>query len=211
MTNRYSKMLQELSKVKALFASRGWMLATSGNFSVRVHEKPLEFFISVSGRDKSIDRPDDFILVNDRGEPIKSKKNKEKQGLKPSAEVGIHAEIYKRIPAGVILHVHTLSNTYASIHSQEPTQFTLQGLEMIKGLGIWEEENRVQVPIVPNDYHLERLSSAVGKAIRTSTPGVLLRGHGLYAWGKTLHEAKRNVEAFEFLFQFFCLEEKKRS
>jgi methylthioribulose-1-phosphate dehydratase len=206
MTKRYIKILQQLGDVKSLFASRGWMSATSGNFSVRVQEKPLEFFISVSGRDKSINRPDDFILVNDRGEVVKGNRKRVENEFKPSAEVRVHAEIYKKCSPGVVLHVHTLYNTYISLHSPDPSVLTIQGLEMIKGLGIWGEENRVQVPIVPNDHHLGRLALSVGKVIHPSTPGVLIRGHGLYAWGATLHEAKRNVEAFEFLFQYLYLE-----
>jgi methylthioribulose-1-phosphate dehydratase len=31
--------------------------------------------------------------------------------------------------------------------------------------------------------------------------GVLVRRHGLYAWGADLDEARRHVEALEFLFE----------
>ena len=30
--------------------------------------------------------------------------------------------------------------------------------------------------------------------------GYLIDGHGLYAWGRTMAEARRHLEAFEFLF-----------
>jgi methylthioribulose-1-phosphate dehydratase len=30
-------------------------------------------------------------------------------------------------------------------------------------------------------------------------PGYLLAGHGLYAWGATMSEARRHVEGLEFL------------
>jgi methylthioribulose-1-phosphate dehydratase len=206
MTKHYPEVLRQLGEVKTLFAFRGWMSATSGNFSQKVRENPLEFFISVSGRDKSGTLPDDFILVDERGEPLNRERGGGNERLKPSAEVGVHAEIYKRLSAGVVLHVHTLYNTYISIHSPDPERLTIQGLEMIKGLGIWGEENRVDIPIVPNHHDLAQLSSEAGKSILPSTPGILIRGHGLYAWGKNLYEAKRNVEAFEFLFQYLALE-----
>jgi Ribulose-5-phosphate 4-epimerase and related epimerases and aldolases len=35
-------------------------------------------------------------------------------------------------------------------------------------------------------------------------PGVLIRNHGIYAWGESPLAAKRHLEAFEFLFQY-CL------
>ncbi len=31
-------------------------------------------------------------------------------------------------------------------------------------------------------------------------PGLLVAGHGLYAWGNSLEEAQRHVEILEFLF-----------
>jgi methylthioribulose-1-phosphate dehydratase len=31
--------------------------------------------------------------------------------------------------------------------------------------------------------------------------GYLIRRHGLYTWGRTLDEARRHVEIFEFLFE----------
>jgi methylthioribulose-1-phosphate dehydratase len=32
-------------------------------------------------------------------------------------------------------------------------------------------------------------------------PGYLIRGHGLYTWGRTMEDCQRHVEAFEFLFE----------
>jgi methylthioribulose-1-phosphate dehydratase len=197
------KMLKDLGAVKTLFASRGWMRATSGNFSIRIRENPLQFFISVSGRDKSIKRDDDFIRVNERGVVVGKET---KRGLKPSAEVGIHAEIYKKCAPGVVLHVHSVFNTYISLHSPDPALLCIQGLEMIKGLGLTEDDPVVRIPIVPNATDLAELSQLVGNVVSSETPGILIRGHGLYAWGKTLHDAKRNVEAFEFLFEYLTLE-----
>jgi methylthioribulose-1-phosphate dehydratase len=33
-------------------------------------------------------------------------------------------------------------------------------------------------------------------------PGILLRKHGIYAWGANAFEAKRHLEAFEYLFEY---------
>ena len=207
MKKDYKKELRRLAEVKSQFASRGWMMATSGNFSLKVKERPLQFFISVSGRDKSMTLPDDFILVNERGEPVdQGKRSRAKLALKPSAEVGVHSEIYKKLPVGVVLHLHTLYNTLISKHSPGKDHLLFEGLEMIKGLDRWEDKSRVKVPIVPNFHRLSELARAVGNSIDQTVPGILIEGHGLYAWGKTLQEAKRNVEAFEFLFQYSILE-----
>ncbi|MEL7265147.1 MAG: class II aldolase/adducin family protein, partial [Planctomycetota bacterium] len=37
--------------------------------------------------------------------------------------------------------------------------------------------------------------------------GFLIRGHGLYTWGRDLFAARRHVEIFEFLFDCVCREQ----
>ena len=34
-----------------------------------------------------------------------------------------------------------------------------------------------------------------------TAPGFLIAGHGLYAWGRDVAEARRHVEGFDFLFE----------
>jgi methylthioribulose-1-phosphate dehydratase len=36
---------------------------------------------------------------------------------------------------------------------------------------------------------------------KPDTYGILLAGHGLYTWGKTLFEARRHLEILEFLLE----------
>jgi methylthioribulose-1-phosphate dehydratase len=63
----------------------------------------------------------------------------------------------------------------------------------------------VWIPIFPNSQDIATLSLEV-KAYLDQNPntfGFLLGGHGLYAWGNSLAEAKRHTEAFEFLFACF--------
>lgn len=57
----------ELIKVSTSFYQRGWMLGTSGNLSILIEENPLQFLITVSGKDKGELTEDDFILVNESG------------------------------------------------------------------------------------------------------------------------------------------------
>ena len=184
------------------------MQATSGNLSLMARRDPLEFYISVSGRDKSVSLPDDFILVNEKGVPVFGLDHHPAAplSLKPSAEVGVHSALYQKTGASVVLHVHTLYNTLISRNASHPDRLILENYEMIKGLGLWEESNRVTLPIIPNHHDLEKLSKAAGRSADPEVPGILIRGHGLYAWGRSISEVKRNVEAFEFLFQAAFLE-----
>ena len=76
-----------------------------------------------------------------------------------------------------------------------------EGYEMHKALGIATHESAVEIPILPNDQDTVALAALVARRIgpRVAVPGFLLAGHGLYAWGSTAADARRHVEALEFL------------
>ena len=59
------------------------------------------------------------------------------------------------------------------------------------------------MPVIDNTQDYGRLATAVSGALAAypECHGLLLRGHGLYAWGADLAEARRHVEALEFLFE----------
>jgi len=189
----------DLRDAKAIFAARGWFPATSGNLSVRAGDASQEAFtfaITASGKDKSVSTPEDFLLVDEQGRPT------EKTALKPSAETLIHCEIYKATDAGAIFHVHTVYNNIVSELYAEQGHIPVQGVELIKAFNIWEENAKIQIPILPNYADIPRIAELVKDAIVPRVPGVILRGHGIYAWGRDAFEAKRHLEAFEFLFEY---------
>ncbi|MGG1515089.1 methylthioribulose 1-phosphate dehydratase [Paenibacillus oryzisoli] len=189
----------ELRDIKANLAARGWFPATSGNLSVRVGDfEPgaFTFAITSSGKDKSVSTPEDFLLVNEKGVAV------EATSLKPSAETLIHSEIYRLTGAGAIFHVHTVFNNLASELYAERGSIPVDGVELIKGFNIWEEEAQIEIPILPNYAEIPRIAELVEGALVPRIPGIVLRKHGIYAWGANAFEAKRHLEAFEFLFEY---------
>ncbi|NOU62966.1 methylthioribulose 1-phosphate dehydratase [Paenibacillus sp. LMG 31461] len=189
----------ELRDIKANLAARGWFPATSGNLSIRVggfEPSAFTFAITSSGRDKSVQTPEDFLLVNEKGLPT------EATSLKPSAETLIHSEIYRLTGAGAIFHVHTIFNNLASELYGERGSIPVDGVELIKAFNIWDEEAQIEIPILPNYAEIPRIAELVEGAIVPRIPGIVLRKHGIYAWGANAFEAKRHLEAFEFLFEY---------
>jgi methylthioribulose-1-phosphate dehydratase len=57
--------------------------------------------------------------------------------------------------------------------------------------------------VFENDQDIARLGRVVEAHMRTgrAAHAYLIRGHGLYAWGRTVDEARHRVEALEFLFE----------
>ncbi|MBI2882776.1 MAG: methylthioribulose 1-phosphate dehydratase [Candidatus Methylomirabilis oxyfera] len=199
--------LTALVEITAGFARRGWLLATSGNLSVRVSAsgEPLLLLVSASGRDKESMTAADFVLVDESLQPVESGLQPVVSQIKPcpSAESVIHARIYQATGCGCVLHVHTVWNNLIAERLSSYGEVVFQDLEMLKGLDIWEEAAEIRVPIVENLFHLPALADAVVARIADPrVPGVLIQRHGLYAWGANPFEAKRHVEAFEFMWEY---------
>jgi len=188
--------LQELSEIKEELAERDWFMGTSGNLAIKVQDDPLQFYVTASGKDKRKKTKDDFLLVDGWGNPVGS------TSVKPSAETLLHCEIYRKSNAGCSLHVHTVANNVISELYGDQGQVTFKGQELIKAFDRWEEDAKWAIPIIPNHAHIPALAEALAPYVDDDKGAVLIRNHGITAWGKDAFEAKKVLEACEFLFQY---------
>ncbi|MBU8787176.1 MULTISPECIES: methylthioribulose 1-phosphate dehydratase [Bacillus] len=195
--DQVQKRWQELAEVKRELAARDWFPATSGNLSIKVSDEPLRFLITASGKDKRKETDEDFLLANEVGKPAESG-----HALKPSAEALLHVHVYNKTNAGCCLHVHTIDNNVISELYREQKEVRFKGQEIIKALGYWEENAEVTVPIIENTAHIPDLAADFAAHLSKDAGAVLIRSHGITVWGKTAFEAKRMLEAYEFLFSW---------
>jgi methylthioribulose-1-phosphate dehydratase len=178
---------------------RGWVPATSGNFSVRsVGNSEPHVLITPSGLDKGTLEPEHLLEVDFDGRAIAG-------SGKPSAETGLHLVLYRARPAAqAILHVHTVWNTLISGRYVQRGHAPLEGYEILKGLsGVTTHEHIERVPVLENTQDYTLLSSQLRGALEQfpGAHGVLLSRHGLYTWGESVAEARRHLEVLEFLFE----------
>ena len=190
------KAISVLNNLKIELYSKGWFPATSGNLSYKLRNEPLIFAVTASGKDKGKITPEDIIFVDRDAKPIEHTKQK------PSAETKIHSQVYQNTDAGCVIHIHTVNNNFVSEVYFEDGFVPVKNIEMIKALDIWEEDAHIRIPIVENFFDLDLLAEEVGKRIDRRVPGVLIRNHGIYCWGRDEFEAKRHIEAFEFMFDY---------
>jgi len=179
--------------------AKGWVPATSGNFSARPFaESPGRVLITPSGLDKGTLAPEDLLEVDGEGRAVAG-------NGKPSAETGLHLVLYRARPgARAILHVHTVWNTLISARYASSGYVPIEGYEILKGLsGVTTHAHLERVPILENsqDYAELRLKMAGALDEYPRAHGVLLSRHGLYTWGESVAEARRHLEALEFLFE----------
>lgn len=123
----------------------------------------------------------------------------------PSAETSLHTVIYRDRPeARAILHVHSIWNTLLSGRFAPQGYVAIEGYELLKALsGVTTHAHLEQVPILQNtqDYANLAASLAATLAAHPRAHGVLLSRHGLYTWSQSVAEARRHLEALEFLFE----------
>jgi len=192
---------EELCRVAGRFAERGWVPATSGNFSFRAGERA---FVTASGLDKGALEPDDLLEVRFGGASGGEFAVVAGSG-KPSAETSLHGVIYRVRPeVGAIVHGHSIWNTLLSGKFAGDGAVVLEGYELLKALaGVRTHRHRELVPVLLHMQDYEELSQRLAEVMVAfpDVHGVLLERHGLYTWGKTMAEAWRHAEALEFLFE----------
>jgi methylthioribulose-1-phosphate dehydratase len=185
---------QQLVEVGRYCHSRGWVPATSGNFSARLDADRVA--VTCSGRHKGQLALDDIIEVDLEGRALAS-------GRRPSDETALHTSLYRRDPGiAAVLHVHGMHGVVLSRLSGE--QVTLQGWEVLKALrDIGSHEAQCHIPVFPNSQDIPTLARQVEAALATGRGrhGYLIAGHGLYCWGTSIAEALRHAEALEYLFE----------
>jgi methylthioribulose-1-phosphate dehydratase len=186
-----------LAEVGRFFHARGWVLGSSGNMSAVLSRDPMRMAITASGRDKGSLGQEHFIEIDGRGSVVAG-------AGRPSDETPLHLAIVGERGAGAVLHSHSVWGTLLSEARAPDGGVRLAGWEMLKGLsGVRTHEHAVWVPILGNSQDYPRLAVDVSRTVRAhpACHGVLLRGHGLYAWGRDLDEARRHVEVLEFLLE----------
>lgn len=190
----------ELIATGRFAAERGWVPATSGNFSVRID--PDTCAITRSGTDKGRLTETDFVAIAiDEALPA---------GV--SAEAPLHLERYRAsAEIGAVLHVHTVAATVLSRADVKGGEVVLEGFEMHKALaGHDTHESTVKIPVFENAQDTGDLARRVHERLGGAppVPGYLLAGHGVYAWGGNVREAQRHLEGLVFLLE--CALEERR-
>lgn len=177
-------------------AALGYTPATSSNFSMRLG--PERVAVTVSGRDKGRLGPADVMEVDLAGRAIDP-------ALKPSAETLLHCQIYARWPQiGAVLHTHSLAQTVASRLYATEGHMRLAGYELLKAFrGYDTHEAEMDLKVFANTQDMPALCREVEHLLDQPTPvhGYLIEGHGIYTWGVDMAEARRHLDAFEFLIR----------
>lgn len=186
-----TQVKQQIIRTGQRLSQQGWAPATSGNYSHRLDHQQIA--ITVSGHHKGFLTPEQIMRVDHQATPLEDKR--------PSAETLLHCQLYELLPAvNAVLHTHSVSSTVLSLQSADTITFS--GYELLKAFpGIATHEASLTLPVFDNTQDMTQLTPKVTQYLtqHPQTPAYLIRGHGMYAWGRDMAEAERVIEATEFL------------
>ena len=174
-------------------ANRHWVPATGGNFSIRSSEHSA--LVTASGKDKGELSPQDLLPVSWQDGSLSCPG-------KPSAETALHARLYQLDPAiKAVLHTHSMQATVFSRLISDDS-YLFHGYEMQKAIsGNSSHDIPCALALFDNTQDIPLLAQQVAQRWQQQPLnwGLLVRGHGLYVWGRSPDEAKRHLEGWEFL------------
>lgn len=194
-----------LAEIARDFHQRGWMAGTAGNLSVRA-DASKSFWITASGRPKGRMDASDALRVDVETGTVA---DRVKETNKPSAETCIHQVVYSLFAnAKACLHVHTVDAVIAADKAPAgATGIALPAIEMIKGFDIWEQDPKLELPLFPNILNVVEIANTIEQRFAQDPPRVtalMIRGHGVTVWGRTLQEAYNRVETLEFIMSYMA-------
>lgn len=169
----------------------GLVIFTWGNVSAIDRQSGL-VVIKPSGVEYDAMKAEDMVVVDLDGNIVEG-------NLNPSSDTPTHLVLYKAFPQiGGVVHTHsTYATSWAQAGMDIPNIGTTHADYFYKGIpctdGMTEEE-------VMGNYELETGNVIVKRFNGMNpvhTPGVLVKNHGPFSWGKDAHEAVHNAVVME--------------
>ncbi|WP_414583041.1 methylthioribulose 1-phosphate dehydratase [Scytonema sp. PCC 10023] len=188
----------ELISAARHFYQQRWMVGTAGNLSARLPDG--SFWITASGRSKGELELGDFVRIHPNGSVEQPSPD-----VKPSAETAIHQVLYALFPDAMsCYHVHSVEANLVSRFVKGDT-LPLPPLEMLKGLGVWEENPDCAMPVFANHLQVSRIADEIKERFTTNPsqlPALLIRDHGVTVWAPSPKTASHYIELVEYIFRY---------
>jgi len=177
------ELRQEMVRIGRLIWERGYVAAADGNLSARLG--PDRLLATPSGLSKGFLSAEDLVVIGLDGEPVPSYRGRDD---KPSSEILMHLEAYRRRPdVNAVVHAHPPAATAFSIAGVTLARCILP--EVVVTLG--------EIPTA--DYATPgtvEVPQSISQAIQ-DYDAVILAHHGSLTVGPTLWDAYQRLEKVE--------------
>lgn len=169
----------------------GLVIFTWGNVSAIDRESGL-VVIKPSGVEYDVMKAEDMVVVDLNGQIVEG-------NLNPSSDTPTHLALYKAFSEiGGVVHTHsTYATSWAQAGMDIPNIGTTHADYFYKAIPCTADMTEEEVM---SNYELET-GNVIIKRFKgmnpVHTPGVLVKNHGPFAWGKNAHEAVHNAVVME--------------
>lgn len=169
----------------------GLVIFTWGNVSAIDRQSGL-VVIKPSGVEYDVMKAEDMVVIDLDGNIVEG-------NLNPSSDTPTHLVLYKAFPQiGGVVHTHsTYATSWAQAGMDIPNIGTTHADYFYKGIPCTDDMTEEEVM---GNYELETGNVIVKRFNGMNpvhTPGVLVKNHGPFSWGKDAHEAVHNAVVME--------------
>ncbi len=176
---KYKQIRKQIIKVCRLLSEKKFVAATDGNVSARISKN--EIIITPSGINKAFLKKKQLVVIDMKGKLIKGK-------LRPSSELNLHLEIYKKRPdINSIIHAHPPLCIAFSITGKKLDPPLLPEVALTLG----------KIPIVE---YATPTTNEVAKSISgyiNDFNAIILQRHGSVTYSTDLYKAYNYLEKIE--------------
>ena len=188
---------EEVLRANHEIARRGLAPHTFGNASGidRSGDRPL-VVIKPSGVDYASLTIDDLVVTDLDGKIVEG-------SLRPSSDLDTHTLLYREFPEiGGIVHTHSeFATSWAQAGREIPCLGTTHADYFHGSVPVTEELTAAEVA----DGYVRNTGEVIVRRFRAqnldpvAVPGVLVKGHAPFAWGKTVAEAVEHADVLEYI------------
>lgn len=187
------KLYREIFLAGDFLYRMGWSPATSGEISIRLNEDLIA--ISAAGKEKHLLTERDILSLDLKGEGKHSR-------LLPPSGAPVHAALYQQdTNINAILHFQTVETAvlprlirddYMLLDGWDMQNMLTEGDDIFADFSLRVFDGRQDAKFLAEELRTTW-------QIEPLTAGFIVRGAGLYVWGKDMQQAMRRAEALEFL------------
>jgi L-fuculose-phosphate aldolase len=179
----------EMVRVGQWLHAHAYVDGASGNLSARLD--PDRLLATPSGLPKGFLEPDQLIVVNTRGDLVRGA-----PGLKPTSELLMHLEAYRRRPdVNAVVHAHPVTSVALSIAGVSLAECVIPEAVVVLG-------------VIPTAPYATPSSAENQRAISDLILGhdaIVLQYHGSLTVGRDLMEAYLRLETLEHTAKIVAL------
>ncbi len=185
------QLKEEVFKANLDLVEHNLVIFTWGNVSAIDREKGL-VVIKPSGVDYDVMKASDMVVVDLEGNVVDG-------NLKPSSDTATHIELYKSFTEiGGVVHTHS---TYATAWAQAglniPILGTTQADYFYGDIPCTRDMTKAEIETAYEKETGTVIIETFKELNPVHVPGVIVKNHGPFSWGKDAHDAVHNSVVME--------------